>query len=233
MWLFMELVQRETPLQDISDKKGIQSLVIGELTIEENHTFTDILHTGLGFATVAPKFCDEKLNCRVEVKVSRLAPDTIAALQAGPSRSSQPVQAISPSDETIQSRLALNTTAALQAEPLHQSIQANSSLDETIPCSISDSETIPYSIPDSENLVHFDDNNPKPSKGTTFSTKCFNINIHGIKKRKCQYRFACVNNECKQPFTQIGDWNAHHRLVHENEITCKECGLKFTTPSTH
>ena len=121
-----------------------------------------------------------------------------------------------------------NTIALLEAESSHQAAQANSSSDETIPYSnLSSDETIPYS----ENLVHSDDNIPKPKAGK--GTKCFNINIHGIKKRKCQYQFVCMNKECKRSFTQVGDWNAHHRLVHKNKITCNECGLKFTTPSAH
>ena len=48
--LFMELVPRDMPLQILSDTATVQSLVIGELTIEEGKTYHDILHTGLGVA---------------------------------------------------------------------------------------------------------------------------------------------------------------------------------------
>ena len=49
--IFMELVKREVPLQVVDDNKpNVHSLIIGELTMEENLTYDELSHLGLGVA---------------------------------------------------------------------------------------------------------------------------------------------------------------------------------------
>ena len=61
--LFMELVPREKPLQVLKDTTTVQFLVVGELTFEEDQTYSNMLHTGLGMALATNKYKDIKLNC--------------------------------------------------------------------------------------------------------------------------------------------------------------------------
>ena len=46
--LFMELVQRDIPLQILDDKPNVQSIMIGELSMEEESTYKVASQTGLG-----------------------------------------------------------------------------------------------------------------------------------------------------------------------------------------
>ena len=48
--LFMELVQHDIPLQILDDKPNVQSIVIGELSMEEESTYKVVSQTGLGVA---------------------------------------------------------------------------------------------------------------------------------------------------------------------------------------
>ena len=50
--IFVELVKCEVPLQVVDDNKpNVHSLIIGELTMEENLTYDKLSHLGLGVAT--------------------------------------------------------------------------------------------------------------------------------------------------------------------------------------
>ena len=58
----MELVERETPLRILKDsKENVQSLVVGELSVDEEATFANITHTRLGIA-VDPLQVDKTHN---------------------------------------------------------------------------------------------------------------------------------------------------------------------------
>ena len=38
----------------------------------------------------------------------------------------------------------------------------------------------------------------------------FNINLHGIRKHRCQYYFKCAEGNCNKSLNRIQDWNMHH-----------------------
>ena len=172
----MELVPWEKPLQILHDTATIQSLVVGELTIEEGKAYHEILHTGLGVALDKPadmtKYKDRKLNCRVTVELRKLDMDIV------PRKTSvlQSPESVHPQDSEM--------------------TQAYSSSDETILYTVSEPKQYNASA------THM--------KKPTARIKQFNINIHGIKRRKLCYRYNSINTKCGKSFTQIIEWNTHH-----------------------
>ena len=62
----------------------------------------------------------------------------------------------------------------------------------------------------------------------------FNINWHGLRRRKPRYWFKCPVKKCDSTFSTIRGWNFHHSYVHRKiSLECESCGQKFTSPSAH
>ena len=74
---------------------------------------------------------------------------------------------------------------------------------------------------------------PTSSVLKNIQQKTFAMSTHGIRRRKRRYYFKCKIGLCNKSYSNIRDWNAHHRRKHGTLIRCTSCPKKFTTPSAH
>ena len=78
--IFMELVKCEVPLQVVDDNKpNVHSLIIGELTTEENLTYDELSHLGLGAAidhTQAVQKCESPPDSGMDCYTDHTLPGT-------------------------------------------------------------------------------------------------------------------------------------------------------------
>ena len=69
------------------------------------------------------------------------------------------------------------------------------------------------------------DNSTVPSSRATRKMPKFNINWHGLRRRKPRYWFKCQVKKCDSTFSTIRGWNFHHSYVHQKIILeCESCG---------
>ena len=259
--LFMELVERDKPLQMLEDKPDMQSLIIGELKIEEGLLPTTS-HTeptsdkGLLHLTYAEK--DIKLTSIVNivaVNMKLLNPNKSyhvsqqQLLQLPMSKYRQDNyydKLLPPSPESVTPVYSIHddSNATLPYSSLgEKSPLSHPVLEPSLPNKYADSDTtLPYSSSD-ETILYCDYSdvnrieNPKISKNTKIGGKStkrtFEISFIGIRRRRQHYLFKCIAPRCNKTFNKVKDWNAHHRLVHKNRLRCMLCGRMFTTPSAH
>ena len=72
-----------------------------------------------------------------------------------------------------------------------------------------------------------------PSVSKNVQQRTFTMSTHGIRRRKHRYYFKCKIRPCNKSYSNIRDWNAHHRQKHGTLIWCTSCSKSFTMPSTH
>ena len=259
--LFMEVVERDKPLQILEDKPDIQSIIIGELKTEEGLLPTSS-HTestsdkGLLLQTYAEK--DNKLTSIVKIvavnmklsnpnKSYHVSQQQLLQLPKSKYRQDNYYdKLLPPSPQSVtpvhsihdDSDATLPYSSSDEKSPLFHPVLEPSlpnkhvDSDTTLPYSSSD-ETIPYWDYSDVNRIE----NPKISKNTKIGGKStkhtFEINFISIRKC-CRYHlFKCKGPGCNKTFNKVKDWNAHHFLVHKNRLKCRLCGRMFTTPSAH
>ena len=63
----------------------------------------------------------------------------------------------------------------------------------------------------------------------------FKLAKHGIRcKFKCKYSYKCQIVQCAKKFTNVKDWNLHHRKHHPDvNYTCKKCNKVSSTLIQH
>ena len=65
------------------------------------------------------------------------------------------------------------------------------------------------------------------------SLHLFSVRTHGLKHRKWKYTFSCRQAKCARRFSNVRDWNSHHRLHHaEVKFKCSVCSKVCLTPSS-
>ena len=72
----------------------------------------------------------------------------------------------------------------------------------------------------------------KPSAKNLYPkmTLKFRISTFLLKCYKCKLTFKC--DFCKNTFTMVKDWNAHHQLKHKKVFKCKTCAEIIKVPSS-
>ena len=259
--LFMELVEWDKPLRILVDKPDIQSIVIGELTTEEDllPTTSQVEPTSvkdLLLQTYAEKdskllltvkFVAMKMNIIKPNKSYQVSQQQLLQLPKSKYRpdnyygkllSPRPESASSVHSIHEDSDVTLPYSSSSEKSPL-----PHPALVSSLPSKHADSDTtLPYSSSD-ETISYWDhceDNrteNPKIIKDTKNCGKStrhrFDISFIGIRKCCRYYHFKCKEPRCNKTFNKVRDWNAHHRLVHKNRLKCGLCGRKFTTPSAY
>ena len=99
----------------------------------------------------------------------------------------------------------------------------------------SDTTLIYWLLSDDSDSDHVRSDPPIASTSRVSRKKStFNINWHGLCRRKPRYWFKCKVSTCDSTFSTIHGWNFHHSYVHRNiTLKCEICGRKFTSPSAH
>ena len=62
-----------------------------------------------------------------------------------------------------------------------------------------------------------------PTVSKNVQQRTFSMSTHGIRRRKHRYYFKCKIGPCNKSYSNIRDWNAHHRQKHGTLIRCTSC----------
>ena len=61
----------------------------------------------------------------------------------------------------------------------------------------------------------------------------FGMSVHGTCRCKRVYNLLCKQRGCGKRFTNVRDWNSHHRLQHRNvTFKCTVCKQVYLMPSS-
>ena len=218
--LFVELMERKTPLEIVKDTEAVQSLIIGELSTTEEQTIRLIETAGLGVAI------SKEHDTHITIS------STSSKIASLPS-TSKPATSVPTTDRYVKLELV-----KLNIKPGDR-ITVSDNLLASIPVSkYAASKTV-----SSENTVQYwplDKNEQRrllqtttPSVSKNVQQRTFTMSTHGIRRRKHRYYFKCKIGPCNKSYSNIRDWNAHHRQKHGTLIRCTSCPKSFTMPSTH
>ena len=211
--LFVELMERVTPLEVVKDTEAVQSLVIGELSTPEEQV-------GLGVAI--SKEHDTQITIFSTSSTKPLLPLT-----------SESATSVPTTDRYVKLELV-----KLNIKPGDR-ITVNDNLLASIPVSkyaasktASSEDTVKYWPLDKHEQRRLLQT-PTSSVLKNVQQKTFAMSTHGIRRRKRRYYFKCKIGPCNKSYSNIRDWNAHHRRKHGTLIRCTSCLKNFTTPSAH
>ena len=218
--LFVELMERETPLEIVKDTEAVQSLIIGELSTTEEQTIQLIETAGLGVG-VSKEHDTHTTISSTSSKIASL-PST-----------SKPATSVPTTDRYVKLELV-----KLNIKPGDR-ITVSDNLLASIPVS----KYVASKTVSSENTVQYwplDKNEQRrllqtttPSVSKNVQQRTFTMSTHGIRQRKHRYYFKCKIGPCNKSYSNIRDWNAHHRQKHGTLIRCTSCPKSFTMPSAH
>ena len=208
MGIFVELVERERPLQILppehSGKKDTEALIIGEYVVKQEPT--EMVSEGEELSLSILKKQALTRNC--SVILDRLEPERIC-----------------------QSRQSSRIIISHSTKPM-EPFKPDEVKDPGSPTS--SESTIIYDWQEDQRLSDSHRATGKKSKCKCKKTKAFSINTVGIRRRKPRYWFKCKVPPCQSSFSTIVGWNFHHRYAHKSVyLKCPECERKFNIPSAH
>ena len=206
--LFVELIERKTPLEIVKDTEAVQSLIIGELITTKEQTIQLIETAGLGIAI-------SKEHDPHSTTVSSTRPK-IASLPSTPKPSTSAQLNLVKFDIKPGDRITVSDNL-LASIPISK---------YAAPKSVSSENTIDYWPSDEDEqrcMLQTSRPSTTPTVTKNVQQRTFSMSTHGIQQRKHRYYFKCKIGHCNKSYSNIKDWNTHHRQKHGTLIRCTSC----------
>ena len=179
--LFVELTERETPLEIVKDTEAVQSLIIGELSTTEEQTIRLTETAGLGVAI------SKEHDTHTTISSTSTSPK-IASLPS----TSKPATSVTRTDRYVKLELV-----KLNIKPGDR-ITVSDNLLASIPISkyvasktVSSENTVQYWPLDKNEQRHLLQTTT-PSVSKNVQQRTFTMSTHGIRRRKHRYYFLSV-----------------------------------------
>ena len=223
--LFVELMERKTPLEIVKDTEAVQSLIIGELSTTEEQTIRLIETAGLGVAIL-------KEHDTHTTTISSTRPK-IASLPSTP----KPSTSAPMTDRYVKLELVKLDIKPGDRITVSDNLLASIPISKyAAPKSVSSENTVDYWPLDEDEqrrLLQTSRPSTTPTVSKNVQQRTFSMSTHGIRRRKHLYYLKCKIGPCNKSYSNIRDWNAHHRQKHGTLIRCTSCPKSFTMPSAH